>query len=240
MEYETLPNFLKKKHFIRKLIKTSSSWPICRRVATHNHVHSLCAWELVNCVCSVFCILGLGSLPSAVLTLSLWALKTLSISAGAIVPSKPTGIPFVFPYGTTGVVGVGGADDANGDCNCLISSFIRRSSAPVWSGKDRLIRFELHFLRLARKFTSFLMFISNPLSVPLRSSRSEVDEVPLPWVVLGLWFSYLLRVGMRNVGKSHKLIWNWKSYLDCWGESRSVCIVSASFGATDDPLLAGR
>lgn len=185
--------FSKKKHF-QKTHKTSSSRPIAGEsqlistftaCALENHVNSV--W-----VCSVFA--WVWSLPSAVLTLSLWALKTLSISAGAIVPSKPTGIPFVLAYGTIGVVGVGGADDANGDCNCLISSFIRRSSAPVWSGKDRLIRFELHFLRLARKFTSFLMFISNPLSVPLRSSRSEVEEVPFPWVVLGLWFSYLLRV----------------------------------------------
>lgn len=134
------------------------------------------------------------SLPSAVFTLSLWALKTFSISAGAIVPSKPTGIPLLLAYGKfTGVLGVGGADDANGDCNCLISIFIRRSSAPVCSGKDRFIKFELHFLSVARKFTSFLMFNSAALSVPLRSSRSDVDDVPLPWVVLGLWFSYLLQ-----------------------------------------------
>lgn len=94
---------------------------------------------------------GMGwSLPSAVFTLSLWALKTLSISAGAIVPSKPTGIPLLLAYGMTGIVGVGGADDANGDCNCLISIFIRKSSAPVCSGKDRFIRLELHFLRLCR------------------------------------------------------------------------------------------
>lgn len=73
------------------------------------------------------------SLPSAVFTLSLWALKTLSISVGAIVPSKPTGIPFTFiGYGAIGVVGVGGADDVPiGDCNCLISIFIRKSSAPA-------------------------------------------------------------------------------------------------------------
>lgn len=40
--------------------------------------------------------------------------------------------------------------------------------------------------------TSFLISKSFGLSVPLRSSRSEVDEVPLPCVVLGLWFSYRL------------------------------------------------
>lgn len=179
------------------------------------------------------------SLPSAVLTLSLWALKTLSISADAIVPSKPTGIPFVLEYGTTGVkIGVGGADDANGDCSCLISIFIRKSSAPVWSGKDRFIRFALHVLSFWRKVTSFLMFNSVALSVPLRSSRSDVDDVPLPWVVLGLWFSYLLQLHkIKRKTDDNGCV---TTYLDCCGESRSVCIVSASVGAADDPLLAGR
>lgn len=46
-----------------------------------------------------------------------------------------------------------------------------------------------------RQLTSFLMSKSFGLSVPLRSSRSEVDEVPFPCVVLGLWFSYLLQCG---------------------------------------------
>jgi len=79
-----------------------------------------------------FCEIHKVSLPSAVFTLSLWALKTLSISVGAIVPSKPTGIPLP-GYGTIGVVGVGGADDGPmGDCNCLISIFIRKSSAPAY------------------------------------------------------------------------------------------------------------
>lgn len=30
------------------------------------------------------------------------------------------------------------------------------------------------------------------------------------------------------------------TYFDCWGESRSCCKVSASVGAADEPLLAGR
>jgi hypothetical protein len=77
-------------------------------------------------------------LPSPVFTLSREAFKIVSMSAelrfGSNPPGKPplTGPPTKLPIG---VVGVGGIDEAIGDCIGRISIFTRKSSAPFCKEK---------------------------------------------------------------------------------------------------------
>jgi hypothetical protein len=60
-----------------------------------------------------------------------------------------------------------------------VVSFPFSCADPQHQPKNYQFDYELKIIFFLR-FTSFLMFKSDPLSVPFLSSRSDVEEVPLP------------------------------------------------------------